>query len=42
MTMATRMQVCVRLPARILFEGPAGSGFDTTNYLARVDSQGRF
>jgi hypothetical protein len=26
----------------ILFEGPAGSGFDTTSYLARVDSQGRF
>lgn len=26
----------------ILFEGPAGSGFDTTNYLARVDAQGRF
>lgn len=26
----------------ILFEGPAGSGFDTTSYLARVDAQGRF
>jgi hypothetical protein len=26
----------------ILFEGPAGSGFDTTNYLGRVDEQGRF
>jgi hypothetical protein len=26
----------------ILFEGPAGSGFDVTNYLGRVDAQGRF
>ncbi len=26
----------------MLFEGPAGSGFDSTNYLARVDAQGRF
>lgn len=26
----------------VLFEGPAGSRFDVTNYLARVDAQGRF